>query len=149
MTSILIGRRAFLAALGGGLLFLASPAAAAEMTVWKSPSCGCCGAWVEHIRAAGFKVVVRDVEDVTPIKRANGVTPELASCHTAVIDGYVVEGHVPADSLKRLLAKRPAVKGIAVPGMPMGSPGMEGPGKDAYEVVVFDDEGRATLWEKR
>lgn len=149
MTSILLRRRAFLAALGGGLVFLALPAAAGEMTVWKSPSCGCCGAWIAHMRAAGFGVVVKDVEDVGPIKRAKGVTPERASCHTAVIDGYVVEGHVPADSLKRLLVERPAVKGIAVPGMPMGSPGMEGPHKDPYDVVLFDAKGRITVWDKR
>ena len=127
------------------LAFVAFSAAAAEpkpeIRVYKSPTCGCCEKWVEHLRAAGFAVQTSDVPDVTPIKLENGVTPELSACHTAFVGGYVVEGHVPASDIRRLLAERPAVAGLAVPGMPMGSPGMEGPRPVPYEVLSFGDQG--------
>lgn len=115
--------------------------------VWKSPSCGCCGAWVEHMRHAGFAVEVEDVPDVTPVKRELGVAPQLHSCHTALVEGYALEGHVPAEDILRLLEERPEVAGLAVPGMPVGSPGMEmGSQKDPYDVVAFDREGGTRVW---
>src|SRR5690606_24505238 len=118
-----------------------SKPAAAEtvVTVYKSPTCGCCANWVDHLRENGFAVEVVDRPDVAPITRQHSVPDVLASCHTAVVEGYAVEGHVPAEVVRRLLAERPAVKGIAVPGMPIGSPGMEqGSRKDPYEVYTFD-----------
>jgi hypothetical protein len=117
------------------------------VTVWKSASCGCCGQWVEHLKAAGFKVDVRDVADVTPYKNDHGVDAKLASCHTAMVGGYVLEGHVPADDIKRLLAEHPALAGIAVPGMPVGAPGMEaGSQHDRYDVIAFDKSGKTSVW---
>ena len=123
---------------------LAAPLAAAslpEVHVYKSPTCGCCEKWVEHLRAEGFAVRTTDVPDVTPIKLENGIAAELSSCHTAFVGGYVVEGHVPASDVRRLLAEKPDVAGLAVPGMPIGSPGMEGPGAKGYEVLSFGAQG--------
>jgi hypothetical protein len=115
--------------------------------VWKSPTCGCCRGWVEHMRRAGFKVEVTDLADVAPIKAEHGVAPELQSCHTSLVDGYVVEGHVPAEDIRRLLDERPQIAGLAAPGMPVGSPGMEvGEQRDRYDVVSFDRNGRTTVW---
>ena len=113
------------------------------MTVYKSPTCGCCAKWVEHVKKAGFAVTVKDMPNVGEIKFARGVPAELASCHTAVVGDYVVEGHVPAPDVRRLLKERPKVRGIAVGGMPAGSPGMEVPGgrADKYEVVAFLRDG--------
>lgn len=129
------------AAFAVGLVGAATLAhAGSTVEVWKSPLCGCCGGWISHMRAAGFSVVVHDVEDVTPIKAAEGVADDLASCHTAVVDGYVVEGHVPATDVRRLLAERPAIRGLAAPGMPSGAPGMGSDGSP-YEVVAFDAAG--------
>jgi hypothetical protein len=124
-------------------LALSHPSLAAEalpkMTVTRDPSCGCCGNWVAHARAAGFPVEVVEAADVMPLKAGLGVPDALMSCHTAEIGGYVVEGHVPAEAIKRLLVERPQAKGIAVAGMPVGSPGMEVPGQapEVYEVVLF------------
>lgn len=113
-----------------------------EMVVYKSPTCGCCGAWIEHMQAAGYTVVAKDTDALTTVKRMLGVPDALQSCHTAVIDGYVVEGHVPAEQVDALLKDRPEVAGIAVPGMPQSSPGMDVPGADdAYEVVAFESDG--------
>jgi hypothetical protein len=120
-----------------------------EITVYKTPTCGCCSKWIEHLEKNGFVVKAKDVPDLSALKRHYGVTQELASCHTGFVDGYVVEGHVPADLIAKLLKERPKVKGIAVPGMPMGSPGMEGPGSDRYDVVTFDSTGKTTVYAKR
>lgn len=110
-----------------------------NVVVYKTATCNCCSKWVDHLEQAGFKVTVHNETDLDRTKRQLGVPDSLASCHTAVVKGYVVEGHVPADDIKRLLAERPKAKGIAVPGMPIGSPGMEmGERKDAYDVVLFD-----------
>ncbi len=112
------------------------------ITVYRSPSCGCCKGWIEHLQRHGFEVTDVLQDDVSPIKQQHGVTQELASCHTAVIDGYVIEGHVPADDIKRLVAEKPKLVGLSVPGMPVGTPGMEmGPRKDPFAVVGFDREG--------
>ncbi len=121
-------------------------AGALEITVYKSPACGCCSKWIAHLEANGFKVVAHDREDMTSVKIENGVRREFSSCHTAVIDGYVIEGHVPAEDIQRLLQDRPAVAGIAVPGMPIGSPGMEGPNPQAYDVVTFDAVGNTNVF---
>ena len=115
--------------------------------VWKSPTCGCCTGWVDHMRKAGFQVEVEDVADITPIKTAQGVAAEHQSCHTSVVDGYTIEGHVPAEDIVRLLAERPKVTGLAAPGMPVGSPGMEvGSRKDPYEVLLVTRDGRTTVF---
>ena len=117
--------------------------------VWKSPTCGCCSLWVEHMRRAGFEVQVVDLPDLTEVKHAHGVGVHLQACHTALVDGFVVEGHVPADDVKRLLEERPQVVGVAVPGMPIGSPGMEyGDVRQPYEVLTFDRNGRTTVWSR-
>jgi hypothetical protein len=120
------------------------------ITVYKSPTCGCCAAWNDHMTANGFVVTVRDTENLVPIKTDAGVPGRLQSCHTAIVAGYVVEGHVPADLVKKMLAEKPRVIGIAVPGMPIGSPGMEqGPQKQPYDVLLFDAQGRTTVYAKR
>ncbi len=119
------------------------------MTVYKSASCGCCGAWVDHARANGFTVRVVNTDDPGTVKRELGVPARLASCHTVVVGQFIVEGHVPAADVKRLLAEKPAVRGIAVPGMPIGSPGMEqGPpsGYERYEVLAFTAAGATTVF---
>lgn len=141
-------RRFFLRALAAAAIALAPAAALAtgEITVYKSPTCGCCSKWVDHLKANGFAVRAEDVRDVNAVKARYGVMPHLASCHTAVVDGYIVEGHVPAETIKRLLRERPAVKGVTVPGMPVGSPGMEGPNPERYDVLTFDAEGRSQVY---
>jgi len=131
-----------------GVVLVQGPAKAADITVYKSPTCGCCGKWVEHLEANGFSVEVKQRRDLRPIKQQLGVQAALQSCHTGVIDGYVIEGHVPAADIRRLLEQRPAVRGLAVPGMPMGSPGMEGPRPQPYEVVTFDAEGNTRTFSR-
>lgn len=119
-------------------------AKAPELQVYKSPTCGCCGAWVEHIRASGLQAVVHETEDLNPVAARLGVPDALRSCHTAVIDGHFVEGHVPAADIKKLIAERPPARGIAVPGMPIGSPGMEqGDRRDAYVTLLVNRQGVA------
>ena len=119
-------------------------------TVYKTATCGCCAKWVDHMRAQGFVVKVHDVDDIGSVKAKFGVPRELGSCHTAVVGGYVIEGHVPADAVKRLLRERPKVAGLAVPGMPVGSPGMEQPGRqDPYAIVSFDQAGQRRIYERR
>ena len=117
-----------------------------QVLVHKSPTCGCCGAWVAHMEAAGFAVDVVETDDLEPIRRLVGVPAGKASCHTAQVDGYFVEGHVPADDVKRLLAERPAARGITAPGMPPGSPGMELPSGEtpAYRVLLVANDGGTT-----
>ncbi|MCZ7566069.1 MAG: DUF411 domain-containing protein [Burkholderiales bacterium] len=125
----------------------AHAAALQEVLVYKSPTCGCCGSWVDHMKASGFKVKVVEENDVTPIKQRFGVPGHLASCHTALVGGYVVEGHVPASAVKRLLKERPTTVGVSVPGMPIGSPGMEGPNPEPFSTQLFDERGRARVYE--
>ncbi|MGA8049995.1 MAG: DUF411 domain-containing protein [Burkholderiales bacterium] len=121
----------------------ARAAPAQPVTVYKNVACGCCGGWIEHMRANGFEVRVHDVADVTPHKQRLGVPMDLASCHTAEVGGYAIEGHVPAADVRRLLSERPAAaRGLAVPGMVLGSPGMDGP-RTAYATLVFDANGRS------
>ncbi len=118
-----------------------------RVTVYKTSTCGCCGKWVDHLRDNGFAVDVHDLESVSPVKQHHGLPRQLASCHTAVVDGYVVEGHVPAPVIRRMLDEKPAVKGIAVPRMPEGSPGMEGPHPEAYDVVAYRADGSTSVYE--
>lgn len=115
--------------------------------VFKTEGCGCCNGWVEHLQAAGFDVDARNVRDLMSVKLDAGVPADLSSCHTALIDGYVVEGHVPAYVVRKLLDERPEVTGITVPGMPVGSPGMEGQNAKPYEVIAFDGQGGRTVFE--
>lgn len=139
----------WLAGLGMVLtLGLSVPAVAADLVVYKSPYCGCCTAWIQHMEQNGFTVAVQNREEMATMKKELGVPEAMASCHTGVIDGYVVEGHVPAADVRRLLVEKPAVKGIAVPGMPTGSPGMEVPGEkaDPYQVVTFTKEGKVQVF---
>ena len=118
-----------------------------KVVVNKDPSCGCCGAWVDHMRTEGFPVEVIDTPEMNRLKVRLGVPQELAACHTAIVGGYIIEGHVPAGAVMRLLAEMPAGKGLAVPGMPVGSPGMEvsGVAPDTYEVVLFGPVGHKTF----
>lgn len=121
-----------------------------QMEVFKSPTCGCCSAWVDHVTSAGFDAVARDVDQETlwTMKDRAGVTPEMSSCHTAFIDGYFVEGHVPASAVQRLLSERPDALGLTVPGMPIGSPGMEmGNQRDAYDTLLVLRDGSTEVFE--
>lgn len=162
-------RRCFIA--GAGVLTIATalaltptlsstPVAAAQatpagapfpVTVYKSPTCGCCAKWNDHMSASGFKVASNDLPDVNPLKDKHGVPQQARSCHTALVGGYVVEGHVPADVIRKMLRERPAIVGIAAPGMPVGSPGMEMPDgrKDTYQIVAFDKQGKTTVYATR
>lgn len=115
------------------------------VTVYKEATCGCCGGWVRHMSKAGFAVSAMDVNDIGAIKTKLGIPDALATCHTAEVDGYLVEGHVPALVVERLLRERPKAKGVAVPGMPLGSPGMENPLHEAYEVILFDKNGQSVF----
>jgi len=116
--------------------------------VYKTPTCGCCSKWIEHLEENGFEVKSKNLSDVNPVKRMNGVPMRLASCHTAIIGGYFVEGHVPAQDVKRLLAERPNVAGIVVPRMPVGSPGMEGPNPEAYSVLAVKKDGSTEVFSR-
>ena len=118
------------------------------IAVYKSPTCGCCSAWVEHLRKNGFETRVHEVPDVSPYKDKYGVPEALASCHTAVVAGYTIEGHVPAADIRRLLRERPNGKGIAVPAMPLGSPGMPGPRNDPFQTLLFDASGNYVVFER-
>lgn len=115
-----------------------------EMTVYRSPTCGCCEKWIAHMQKQGFTVKEIQSEDMDAVKQKLGVQAKLQSCHTAVVDGYVVEGHVPAGDVKKLLKAKPQAAGLAAPGMPMGSPGMEvGDIKPDFKVLLFDKQGNA------
>lgn len=128
-----------------------TPTAPTKVKVHKSAYCGCCANWVEHLRKEGFEVEVHETEELARVKSELGVPTELESCHTAEVEGYVVEGHVPADVIARLLTERPDVRGIAVPGMPAGSPGMEtSDGQtEPFDIVSFDETGQTAVYETR
>lgn len=123
------------------------PTAAREITVYRSASCGCCKKWEDHLRTNGFTIkdVVQD--DLSDVKAESGVTGKLASCHTALVGGYVIEGHVPAADIQRLLTEKPKIVGLTAPGMPGAAPGMD-TSKDPYEVLAFDAKGNTTVWAK-
>ena len=138
--TLLATRRTMLIATASAVACLATGAGAqskSPIKVWKDANCDCCTGWVEHLRSNGFVATVADTADMLAVKARVGVPEELASCHTAEIAGYVVEGHVPAQAIRRLLAEKPAARGLAVPGMPIGSPGMEGGTPEVYEVILF------------
>jgi len=121
-----------------------------NIVVYKTASCSCCGKWVDHLRDAGLKVDVENVNSTRAIQERVGVPRKLGSCHTAVVGDYWVEGHVPADLIQRLMAETPAeIRGISVPGMPIGSPGMEGPNPVEYDIVAFDSSGRTSIYATR
>ena len=141
----------------GGLLSLSFQACSAPaakealptMVVHKTPTCGCCEKWVTHMREAGFTLDVRNIPDTSAERAKAGVPVDLASCHTGVVDGYAVEGHVPATLVKRMLKERPKIAGLAAPGMPIGSPGMEQPGySEPYNVMAFDKSGQRSVYER-
>lgn len=116
--------------------------------VYRDPTCGCCSKWVDHLEADSFTVQTTDMKDLTALKTSHGIPPQVQSCHTALVDGYVLEGHVPAADVRRLLDERPAIAGLAVPGMPIGSPGMEVPSKAAqqYDVMAFSADGSTRVF---
>jgi hypothetical protein len=145
-------RRQFLLAVAASSVArksLFASAAPPVITVYKDPGCQCCAKWVKHLSANGFVVSPRDVTNMDEIKRTMNVPSALQSCHTAVVDRYVIEGHVPADVIKKFLAEKPAALGLAVPGMPTGSPGMEGTPVDHYNVLVFERSGASRIYAKR
>jgi hypothetical protein len=119
------------------------------VVVYKSPTCGCCTKWVDHMREDGFTVVAHDTTDLEPIKRQLGVPAGHVSCHTATVRGYTLEGHVPADLIRKLIDEKSRYAGLAVPGMPMGSPGMEGIVKQQYDVLAFDKDGKVEAYARR
>ncbi|MCL7715229.1 DUF411 domain-containing protein [Stenotrophomonas mori] len=127
-----------------------APASTALPTVivHKDPDCGCCGGWAEHMRAAGFPVEIRDTRDMAAVKRRLGIGDGMLSCHTSEIDGYVVEGHVPATAVRALLAERPPARGLVLPGMPIGSPGMESPDgyRQPFSVALLGEDGRLSAF---
>jgi hypothetical protein len=117
-----------------------------HLSVYKSPTCGCCAKWVEYMEANGFTATVTNMPDVTPVKTSNGLPPRLGSCHTTLVAGYVIEGHVPVSDIRRLLKEKPAIAGLAAPGMPAGSPGMDVPNSPPYDIVAFDKTGRTSIY---
>ena len=123
-------------------------AAGPAISVYKTRTCGCCAKWVDHLKANGFTPTVTDVPSTAEYRKKYGVPEQLLSCHTAVVEGYSVEGHVPAADIHRMLKTKPKAKGLAVPGMPLGSPGMEAARKDAYSVLLFKADGTTSVFQK-
>ena len=154
----MISRREWLRITAGGLALggmsaqrLLAAAPAKQATVYKSPTCGCCKKWVEHLQKNGYTVTSHDVPDVNVYKKRYAVPDELGSCHTAIVtSGYVVEGHVPADVIDKFVAEAPKdVIGLAVPGMPQGSPGMETSTPEKYEILAFNKAGKTRVFARR
>lgn len=138
-----------IAAIGMSLTASAQPKPAQakpHLAVYKSPTCGCCGQWIEYMQSKGFTTTTTNMADAVPIKIKHGVPAQLHSCHTSLIGGYVIEGHVPAEDILRLLRERPAIVGLAAPGMPAGSPGMDVPNSPPYDVLAFDKDGRTRVF---
>lgn len=132
---------------GACALPLLASAATPVIEVYKSATCGCCTAWVEHLKANGFTAKIKNVDDTSDYRAKFGIPQALGSCHTAMVQGYAIEGHVPAADIKRLLAEKPKAVGLAVPSMPLGSPGMEGPRKDPYDVLLVQANGRYSSYQ--
>lgn len=148
-------RREFVkVSLGAGAVLASAPqllralGAPVKMTVYKSPSCGCCTAWVAYMKGQGFAAEVKDLDDLSEVKESLGVPKKLESCHTAVIGAYLIEGHVPADLVRKILAEKPKIMGLAVPGMPVDAPGM-GNGKTPYQVISWDKSGKTAVFARR
>ena len=135
---------------GPSVMPATSEATGPAMTIYRSASCGCCTQWGEHIAAAGFRINDQVNDDMDRVKQANGIAPGQASCHTAIVEGYVIEGHVPATSIQRLLAERPDIRGLAVSGMPIGSPGMEVEGQKAhsFSVMAIAHDGSISVFDR-
>jgi hypothetical protein len=146
-------RRSMLAALAFAALLpptVQAQSAANEVVLYKNASCGCCGKWAEHMQRNGFRVVAHDLDNLASIRGKYRVPAALGSCHTAIVGGYAIEGHVPAALVRRLLEKKPAgVIGLAVPGMPQGSPGMESPTPQRYDILAFDAKGGTRIYDTR
>ena len=136
------------ASLAAALFGVTSYAAETTIDVYKSPTCGCCTKWIDHLRANGFTVRALDVSNNDAARKGAGIPAALGSCHTALVNGYAIEGHVPAQDIKRLLKERPKAIGLTVPGMPMGSPGMEGPRSEPYNVLLIDQQGGTTVYSR-
>jgi hypothetical protein len=157
----MISRRSFvgqaagvgLALAGGKSLWAAvsGTAAGVTMTVYMSPTCGCCAKWVDHVKAAGFTTVVHKDEDMDTVKENLGVPRDMRSCHTAQVEKYLIEGHVPAEDIRKLLAKQPRAAGLAAPGMPASSPGMAVPGEphEPFDVLLFQRDGKSEVFAHR
>jgi hypothetical protein len=146
MTRLLLATAA-VATLGAASAPASRPAVATPITVYHSPTCGCCKKWVTYLQANGFTVKSIEQEDLSDVKADAGVPGRLASCHTALVAGYVIEGHVPAGDIQRLLKEKPKVIGLTAPGMPGAGPGMD-VNKEPYEVLTFDAKGNTTVWAK-
>lgn len=150
-TRLDMNRRQLVRLIGGVAVAMLAPAAplyaqsGRTVTVYKEATCGCCSGWVRHMTKAGFAVTALDVNNIGAIKTKFGIPDALATCHTAEVDGYLVEGHVPAVVIERLLRERPKAKGVAVPGMPSGSPGMENIIHETYDVILFGDDGQSAF----
>ena len=142
-----------LALAGGESLWAAVRPQGADptMAIFMSPTCGCCAKWVDHLKSAGFKTVVHEEEDMDTVKESLGVPREMRSCHTGQVDKYLIEGHVPADDIRKLLAAKPKAAGLAAPGMPASSPGMAVPGEphEPYEVLLFQRDGKSEVFARR
>ena len=134
------------AALMLAVAFVPVAMAAGAMAVYRDPSCGCCGAWISYVRAHGYDVTVHEDQPMNAVKVREGVPAALASCHTAKIGSYVIEGHVPVEDIRRLLAERPDARGLTVPGMPMGSPGMEMGEPERYDVLLIERDGSTRVY---
>jgi len=152
----MMNRRDFVrSALGAGAMALIAPRVAravapVPMTVYKSPTCGCCKEWIKHVKANGFSVKVIELDDVTPMQRTAGVPLAMGSCHTALVGKYVIEGHVPADLIHKILQEKTAIAGLSVPGMPLGAPGMEqSGGARPYTVMSWTSDGRTAVFARR
>lgn len=145
-TPLILGAVFVVALLGGWLWAGQSDAEAVEVVMYQNPSCGCCSQWAAHMENNGFDVEVVKTGTLNDIKRRNGLDASTAACHTAFVDDYIVEGHVPAEAVHRLLEEQPGVTGITVPGMPVGSPGMEGPNPVPYDVLTFDETGQTEVF---
>ncbi|MBT3196365.1 MAG: DUF411 domain-containing protein [Gammaproteobacteria bacterium] len=144
-----VGAVAGVSLLVGGAVISNKSVEAADLVVYKSPSCGCCGAWVEHLKESGLSVEVNNRQDMNQVKSELGIPQHLRSCHTAKAGKYVIEGHVPADLIAKMLKEKPAIKGLTVPGMPMGSPGMEGPRSDPYDILAIQKSGGTQIYASR
>lgn len=144
---------ALVLAVGAAVLWLSPPAQSpeeADIVVYKRPTCGCCSKWLEHLRRHDLSVAVVNVRSTQPMQSRVGVPRELGSCHTATVGDYWVEGHVPADLIKRLMSEQPTkIRGLSVPGMPIGSPGMEGPNPVEYDVLAYDQDGQTHVYATR
>jgi hypothetical protein len=143
-------RRVFAAALLGLVPLVKLFAAKPTVTVLKDTSCSCCNGWVQHLIEREFEVVVQEVQtsELRDMKKRYGIPPDLQTCHTAVVEGFIIEGHVPATDIQRLLKERPKGAGLVVPGMPIGSPGMEGPRRESFSVLLFNLEGDTTVYQE-